>query len=289
MAYRNLVYLLFWMTIAAGPVTARADYITISGTADIKIEGQTARVALELENLGDEAAQQVDVELPALAERYPVTERLAPKEKASASFEVPLVKLAGETSAGSTSAATPIGSFHLYTRIRYRDSNSFPASIVVPLAVDVPPIPAQVLLARLDRENPVEPIELTSSEGAEVLFRNISGAPITITSIEAFTPAEVQAKTRTPVEEPLVLAPQEKRSIAFELENVGALPGSQYYVPIVFGGLVGDRHFSELLPMVIHVAHPTSPTKSVLTVVVALLVILSIGAIFLRKSRTTGR
>ena len=268
------------MLVGTGGITAvpaGATVLRMTPTVDAQVDEATSTVGLKwkVTNEGDEAAQDVALDLPALNESHPFASTLAPEQSATVELKIPFDKLAIRTK----------GSYALFYRILYKDANFYAFSAPYSVSLLLPPAPSRMLTGSIDGASE---IQLSEQAARSITVQNVAPAEITVDRVEAIAPVEITVAFPGLVL-PLKLAPQERRTLQVELTRAGALLGSTYVLGALFSGTSGERHFAERVGFTARLVGSVWSGRTLMGVALALLVVGTLVVWLRQRKRPASR
>jgi len=200
--------LLLLVPLAAG------SYISISVTLSTEVTENYTRVHVSLEQLGDEAAYEIEV-VPFSSEYFAFggevkKDKLYPQEKLRGVFEVYPKKELKE------------GSYPFVAKIVYHDANRYPFSIIAFNPINYGKVSASEVVGSIKNLDVEE-----GGFGGTVLKIKNSGERRREVRVKLYLPNELKGNVE---KEKIVLAPGEEKNLNIEITTRGALKGSSYSI-----------------------------------------------------------
>jgi len=259
--------------------TAMATYLRLIPSNKIQVNQQSKNVRFEwtLLNDGDEAAEAVGLELPALNQAYILASELAPQGKASQTLTVPFSKLGIDKP----------GVYSVVYRVSYKDANLFPFSAPHLVQIVIPPGVGRVLVMQLNRPGAEIQLPLQSTRKVHFKLQNVAGKPLILEKIEPLSPVEIETRLQD-LAIPYQMPAGEEKALVVSLSPSQALIGSVYVLGLVVSGTVEGMHFSEPMTFVIRIRENLwSPRNILLGVIIGISLILFV--VQLAKKRLLRR
>ena len=181
-----------------------------SASVSTKVEGESLRVTVRVENRGDESAYNAQAEFSVLGQRIQTekVEELPVGKPVTFAKEIPL------------NIGTP-GVYPLMTTVFYTDANQYPFSALAP-HVFAQGGPA-------DLAGKMDALTLSTRGKLRVTLRNLTGSDVTAT-VRLVVPRDLAVREE---QQEIAVPARAEQALRFAIENFSARGGSSYPVTAV--------------------------------------------------------
>lgn len=219
---RDLVLGLVLPAILSVP-PAFGGVITMETMVDPGIKDGAVQTTIRVTNKGDEAAQNVQIEMDLFGTSLssPPTETLAPTQSHSVTLTSPVT-------------VSRTGRYPVVVRVNYTDVNSYPFTASALAFLTNGDAPPSRLFGTL------KGMTLSDKGRLEMTVKNLENTEKTVTA-RLILPKELTADLTT---QEIVLSPGAQKVILTPITNLAALPGSTYTVFGLFEYEQGDSHYT---------------------------------------------
>lgn len=255
---------------------AHASYLRMVPLVEAKIDeaSQSVEVSVQVTNEGDESANEVEVDLPALNQRHTISAAMTQNTSGKLNLKFSFAELGIQST----------GEYGLVYRVLYKDGNFYPFSAPYTLKIVRPPAPSRILSTSFKENQGGKPLSIVDDNDAKLVIKNSARADVSIEKIEVVAPLEIEARWEDPIT-PFVLKPGEEKTFEMALTKQGALVGSTYRMGALTSGTFEGRHFIEESQLSVVMVNGDFNTRNLIGVIIGVLSLGTLGFWFWKRKR----